>query len=395
VPQPTCGIVPESLRKLRDRSATVTPAVTVAIACAMAALVVAGGAVGAMLTLSDADPTVLIHMAEEDPLSKLAIKGDPGFNLVAEDAHYDGVYFYAIAIDPLALGRAHELIDFASYRYGHAGYGLLAWALSAGQERAVPIVLVLINLAAMAGAAAAVSVLAGRLGFTRWAGLLVALSPGLLYAVTVDTSEPLGAALLALALLAFLDRRWVRMAVYFVALSLTKEIFVLIPIVLIGWTLWRDRRRVKPRVLAALAAAPVVFGLWQIYLFVVFDKWALLSSPKILASPLYGWLRAMTLAARQGVGSGDTAQLGQAALPLIIAVAAALIFGIVRAAQMRFFLDPIYVGMAMVMIFLSPLGVLYPKDLFRLTAILFLLLPAVILGPRVTAMQAQPSEGRG
>jgi hypothetical protein len=368
--------------------------VTVPIACAAAALVAAAIVVGATLTVSDADPTVMIRMASEDPLAKLALKIDPGFDFVGKEAHYDGVYFYAIAIDPLASGRAHELIDFASYRYGHAGYGLLAWALSAGQEGAVPIVLVLINLAAIAGAGAAESVLARRLGFTPWAGLLVALSPGLLYAVTVDTSEPLGAALLALSLLAYLNRRWVVMALLMVALCLTKEIFVLIPIVLMGWTLWRRRgdRRPAAAALASLAAAPIVFALWQTYLFVRFDKWPLLSSPEIITTPFYGWWIAMKFTARQGSSSMDTAQLGQAALPLIAAVGAALIFGIVRAAKMRFFLDPIYLGMALLTICLSPLGVAFPKDLFRLTAILFLLLPAVLLGPRVARMQPELSE---
>ncbi|MDQ3941416.1 MAG: hypothetical protein M3238_08710, partial [Actinomycetota bacterium] len=235
-------------------------------------------------------------------------------------------------------------------------------------------------------------VLARRLGITPWAGVSVALSPGLLYAVTADTSEPLGVALLGLALLSYLDRRWVWTGICLTALCLTKEVFVLIPITLIGWSLWRRRDRDMGAALAALAAAPVVFGLWQLYLFVRFDEWALLSSPEIITTPLKGWWDAIAIASGFGVGGVETAQLGQAALPLIVAVGAALIFGIVRASRMRFFLDPIYLGLALLTFCLSPLGVLYPKDLFRLTATLFLLLPAILLGPRDEGIDTEVAE---
>ncbi|MDQ3941073.1 MAG: hypothetical protein M3238_06975, partial [Actinomycetota bacterium] len=87
-----------------DKGATGTtrPALVIALACAVISIAVAGTAVVGALRVSDGDPTVLVHMSGEEPLAQLARQIDPGFHFVSPDAHYDGVYFYAIALDPLA-----------------------------------------------------------------------------------------------------------------------------------------------------------------------------------------------------------------------------------------------------------------------------------------------------
>src|SRR5207248_2841420 len=86
--------------------------------------------------------TALVHLSGGDPLSRLVTRS---FSFVPGDAHYDGVYFYAIARDPLARGIAHKLIDSSAYRYGHPGYGWLAWLASAGgRPGAIPYALVLV-----------------------------------------------------------------------------------------------------------------------------------------------------------------------------------------------------------------------------------------------------------
>src|SRR5262245_8164115 len=88
--------------------------------------------------------TALVHLSTSDPAAQLAPRS---FSFVPADAHYDGVYFFAIAHDPLARGAAHTLIDNGAYRYGHPGYAWLAWLVSAGgRPGAIPYALVLVSL---------------------------------------------------------------------------------------------------------------------------------------------------------------------------------------------------------------------------------------------------------
>ena len=91
----------------------------------------------------------------------------------------------------------------------------------------------------------------GRSGWSPWGGLVVALNPGLVFAVYSDTSETLGAALLLLAFAAYADGRRGWAAVLLAALCFDKEPLVLVPLAIAAWELWRTRR------LPALAAAVV------------------------------------------------------------------------------------------------------------------------------------------
>ena len=154
------------------------------------------------------DRTALVRMHDTLPLARLARHDDPTFKLRRDSGFYDGAFFYAIARDPLATGQAHRLVPERSYHFGHPGYGWLAWLASVGgRPNDVPEGLLVVGMAAMLAAGVAASFLARLLGWTPWAGLAVALNPGLVFAVANDTSEPLGAALLLGALVAFLNSR--------------------------------------------------------------------------------------------------------------------------------------------------------------------------------------------
>src|SRR5438105_15808172 len=81
--------------------------------------------------------SALVHVANTDAIAPLAREANSNFAFVPSIDHYDGVYYYAIAQDPLARGTAHTLIDESAYRYGHAGYGWLAWVASLGDAALV------------------------------------------------------------------------------------------------------------------------------------------------------------------------------------------------------------------------------------------------------------------
>ena len=200
------------------------------IACALAALTTAGLGVVVSLRAEQWDTPSLVRIHYTLPIAQLAVRDDPSFRLRQDSGYYDGAFFYAIARDPLAIGEAHHLLREAPYYWGHPGYGWLAWLASgAGRPGAVPDALLAVGLLSMLVAGAAASVLARLVGWTPWGGLVVALNPGLVFAVNSDTSEPLGAALLLAALAAYARGARRLAVVLLAALCLVKEPVVLVP----------------------------------------------------------------------------------------------------------------------------------------------------------------------
>jgi hypothetical protein len=350
------------------------PHLGIAVACGLAAAAAAAAGVLVSLHRENNDLTALVRIHATLPLAKLAQRDDPGFDLRADSGFYDGAYFYAVARDPLATGDAHTLIDEAPYRYGHPAYGWLAWLASGGgRPDAVPAALLVIGLLAIFVAGVAASVLAASLGWTPWGGLAVALNPGLLFAVNVDTTEPLGAALLLVGLLAYrLDRRALAFAM-FVALCFVKEPLVLVPIAIAAWDMWRRRR---PPILAA-AVVPV--AAWWLYLRIHLGAFPFGRGTQRLTAPFLGWARALSAAAAQSWDPGiDTAQLGQAAVPLIIVAGLLILVAGIRALRLVTAVDVALLVLAALYACGSTNAFQYPKDLIREPALVLLLVPFVL-----------------
>jgi hypothetical protein len=374
----------------------------VALSCAAVALAVSCVAVLATLSAHDGELTGLVRMAADEPIASLAREADPGFSFVDIGAHYDGVYFYAIARDPIARGDAHTLIDRAAYRYGHAGYGWLAWLVSGGgRASAVPAALLIVGLTGVAVASYASSLLAREMGWPGWGGLVVAFSPGAIFALTADTSEPVALAAVACALLAWRRRRLLPAAAALTAACLIKEPLLLVPAGLLAWEAVRWLRGVRiPRVrakLLALSVGPVAFGAWYLYLRSAFGVWPLeQEAGDFLTVPFTGWADSLKKAAGMATGAFESSQIGSASLALLIVVGAALLVGMVRAARLRSPLDTVFLLYALLIFSLNWLGILYPKDLVREAALPLALLPAVLARPRAERDEAgleRPGQG--
>ncbi len=380
----------------RLRTAALAPRhTTVALICAVFAVFL--GAFAANYAIPpDSGVSILVRIATDDPLAELARHDDPDFDLVARTTHYDGSYFYAIARDPLARGTAHHLIDEAAYRYGHPFYGQLAWALSLGEGFRVPWALLLLSLAGLGIAAYCASRLAVALGWSPWAGLVVALSPGLIYATTVDTSEAVGAAGLGLALLAWQRRRFGLAALAFGGLALTKESFVLVPLGVLAFEVarvWRRERRVLPRNwadrrnriaagVAALGVAPFVLAAWLIYVREQLGAWPPDQHNDLSLVPFAGIRDALREAGTLSLAPYHEAQLGSASVPLIAVLVVAMLAGTVAALRLRTVFDGAFLATGPLVFLLGPDNLLYPKDLLRGTVVPVLLLPAVLYGAR-------------
>ncbi|HET7482019.1 MAG TPA: hypothetical protein VFK89_04090 [Actinomycetota bacterium] len=369
--------------------------IPISLACALIAVLVSGLAAIATLSLGAHNATVLVRMSNVEPMAPLAYRTDPGFKFVSQDAHYDGVYYYTIARDPFATEQEHTRIDLAAYRYEHGGYGLLAALFTLGNDRAVPIALLLINLAAAGVGAAIASLICRRIGVSEWGGLALALNLGVVYSATVDTSEPLQLMLLGCVLLAWLNRRWALAALSCAALLLTKEIYVFVPVALLMWEAIRylkgERGRQLGARIAALAVGPVVLAMWIVYLHGRFGVWPFKQAPPgITTAPLVGWITSLQIAAGQGFSTADSSQVGQASVALLSVCVVVVFLGIYRAARLRNLLDVVYLFSALVLLSLGPLGIAYPKDLFRLSAVPITLVGAVLIGYRRNIETGEP-----
>lgn len=356
----------------------------VPLACALAALVTSGLGVVVSLNEEHWNTTGLVQMWDKLPLSELAVRDQPGFLLRGSAGHYDGAFFYAVARDPLATGQAHRLVPQAPYYWGHPAFGWLAWLASAGgRPGAVPDALLAAGLLCLFVAGGAASVLARTLGWSAWGGLVVALNPGLVFAVYSDTSESLGAALLLLALAAYATgrRRWT--VALLAALCFDKEPLVLVPLAIAAWEFPRTRR------LPIVVASVVPAGLWWIYLRIHLGGFPFGYGGQRLTAPFLGWTRGLLEAANQiWSPNPDVAQLGQASVALIIMVGASIIGGAIYALKFRHVVAPVFLVLAALYACITPNGVEYPKDLLREVALVLTLVPFVVAAPGGAAQAA-------
>jgi hypothetical protein len=365
------------------------PRYLIPVACSLAALASAGAGVVASLHWQAWDTSSLVRMHDTLPVAKLAVHDDPTFKLRHGSGFYDGAFFYAIARDPLATGRAHHLLKEAPYYWGHPGYGWLAWLVSGGGEAtAVPDALLAVGLLSILVAGAAASLLAGAIGWSPWGGLVAALNPGLVFAVYSDTSESLQAALLLLGLVAYMRGRRGWALGLFAALCFVKEPLALVPLAIAAWELWRTRR--PPLVAAAVLPA----ALWWLYVRIHLGAFPFGLGGERLTAPLLGWKRALFAAALQSWNPGvDTAQLGEAAVALIIVFGLAILVAGVVALRLCTVVAPAFLALAALYACITPNGVQYPKDLIRELAVVMTLLPFVFIA-RATRAEAEPASAR-
>jgi hypothetical protein len=127
----------------------------------------------------------------------------PGL-LRVPSAGYDGQFYYRLALDPANWhATAFGITMDQSYRFTRIGYPILAWIASLGQHRLVPVVLVVLNLLAVAAMAMLGAAFARQAGRHALWGLAFAAYFGLVISVGRDTAEPLAEACMLGGLLAY------------------------------------------------------------------------------------------------------------------------------------------------------------------------------------------------
>jgi hypothetical protein len=341
------------------------------------------GVAGLLAAFASQDGTfrtsALVKVAADDPIAQLARSHDRSFALVTSVEHYDGVYYYATALDPFARGTAHTLIDQAAYRYGHPLHGWLAALLSFGRPGAVPAALFLLSLIGLCVAGWAASRLAEAIGGSPWLGLAVALSPGLLYATTVDTTETVGAALILCALLAWHRQRWNCAVLLVLLCCLDREQYVSVPLGLAAWevvTAVRSRRRPPGmgRKLLAVSLGPVALVLWHIYVHATLHAWPFSAQQGNVGAPLKGALKTV----RDGAGlsrAGNfyASQIGAIVGPLLVMYLVLFAVASVVAVRMRSCVHGTVLAMVGITLCQGWRTLLYPHEIFRTPAVVTLL----------------------
>jgi hypothetical protein len=236
-------------------------------------------------------------------------------------AGYDGQFYYRLALDPANWNAtAFGITMDQSYRYTRIGYPALAWLLSLDQHRLVPVVLVVINLLAVAAMAVLGGMFARESGRHALWGLAFAAYFGLVISVGRDTAEPLAEACMLGGLLAY--RRggrgsYVLATILFAFGAITRETILLAPAAIAVTRLIAIARRRGAAGLADLVwvVPAVVYGLLQITVrFVVKGDFPLLASgSRNLTVPFTAMVDALTY----DFAHIDTSHLGQVDISLL------------------------------------------------------------------------------
>jgi hypothetical protein len=356
--------------------------------CGLAAVTTSLAAALALMGQHGFQSSVLVHMSDGEPMAAVARATDPGFVFVPPAAHYDGVYYYAIARDPLARGTEHGLIDRGGYRYEHPGFGWLAWLLSAGQPKLVPWALLVAALASAGIAGAAAALLAADLGLSAWWGLVVAFSPGVVYSVTTVTSETAGLAAFFVAIYAWRRDRRLIAGLAIAAACLIKEPFLVVPVGIAIYGLartlraraWRGHVSVRSflRFFAPLAVGPLIFAVWYVYIWWQFVVPPVEQSQDFTGLPFVGWVDTFKVATAYATAPDfNASQIGSVTIPLLVVVGIALVAGSVRALRLNSEVQPTFVLLALVAFSLNYWSLLYPKDMVRVLTTQLVLLPFV------------------
>lgn len=316
----------------------------------------------------------LLHVSDTDPIATLIRELDPAFRFVTGVEHYDGVYYYAIALDPFASGQAHDLIDMAGYRYGSPLWGWLAGLFSFGNAAALPLVFWLMTLASLFAAGYLFSRLVASGGGSPWWGLAVAASPGLLYSSTTLLTEPLQVAMVC-AILLWWSRGtkgspWV-LAVLVVLTCLLKQQLVLVPVALFlhaAHGMLRGRRPGWLRLLA-LAAGPAAYVGWTAFARTRFTPDQLVYGEGNIGLPFLGWLETFEFASYLRVMDPYAMQIGTTAPSGIAATAVILAVGLAAGLYRRDALGFVVVLQAGLVTCLGWLTLLHPHEMFRIPSV--------------------------
>jgi hypothetical protein len=194
-----------------------------------------------------------------------------GLTVTPNIGGYDGAGFYRLALNPFTRTRtAYGItLDDPPYRQQRILYPLIVWLLSLGHAAWVPMLLVLVNFAAVVTIAAAGAALARNVA----GGVAMALYPGFLLTMSHDTSEIVACAFIVAALC--MKKPWLLLS----CAVLTRETTLIVAVCL-------------------LSPVPiVVYAVWQVILYIWWHALPLTSASPHWTVPFVEYARFFAAAA--------------------------------------------------------------------------------------------------
>lgn len=210
---------------------------------------------------------------------------------------FDGQFFFLLALDPSFSPRPGQrtFLDEPAYRQQRIGYPLLVHVLSFGAARAVPWVMVVVNLAAVTVIAFLGAWLCRHFGSRPELGLLAALCPAYFVSVGHCTSEAAGMAFALGAVAAYVRGRHGLAAVLLTAAMLTRETTLLIGSGLGVATLMSSLREPGLKRLRWIAYGLPVAA-WAVWQAALARRWGMpgyLGAPQDFGFPFAGMVRGL------------------------------------------------------------------------------------------------------
>jgi hypothetical protein len=217
-------------------------------------LLMAGGiVVGRMLVPADGDISRFVVAGDQFVDADTV---DPPIYVYEDSWGYDGQFFWRLAVDPANWELEqpqHGVMFDSAYRPPRLLYPVLAWGLSGGHAEWAAATLVLVNVLAYGVIALLGAMIAQRGGHLTAGGLLVAATPGLVWALSRDLSDAVTLAALLAGVVALQRGRPGWATVAWTAAVLSRETAV---VLILGYALWRLAGLVRRRVRFSVADLP-------------------------------------------------------------------------------------------------------------------------------------------
>ena len=191
-----------------------------AVACALAAIAIACAFAVLLLSKRGFDAGRLVVAGDQFTDARRV-----PIPVERHSAGYDGQFYYRLALDPFThQWTEHGMrIDVPTYRQQRIFMPLVAWAVTGGNARAIPIAILVINIAAVGLLAWSSARIVEESGANAWWSAAVWMYPGWIISMTRDCAEIVEVALLVTMILAIQRRRTVLGPIAATCAALTKE----------------------------------------------------------------------------------------------------------------------------------------------------------------------------
>ena len=234
---------------------------------------------------------IVILDAGGDPLALVRI----GTKFSEGDANgtegYDGQFIYFIARDP-DPSTVKAYLDVPAYRYQRILLPLLARLISLGNIHVIPWAILAINLLFQVGGTWAFERIFMRWGINRWYAVIYGCWVGLGLAIRLDLPEPLAFGLIVLALLTYLDKKYILTWVLLGLALLAKEVVILFVLAFLLIELYEKQWQ---KVIGIIGIIFIPYALFQVWLWQVFGEFGIGSGGAMATSfeiiPYMGLLR--------------------------------------------------------------------------------------------------------